>query len=72
MFYNESDPLGAYRMWYTTFSECPDNKTDDRGRYINCGDGRRWFLGLYANSSDGLILTLTLIVTVTLTLTGLT
>ena len=54
VFYNASDPLGAYRMWYTSFTECPDNVTDDKGRYVNCGGGGRWFLGLYANSTDGI------------------
>ena len=53
VFYNASDPLGPWRMWYTCFTECNDAALDTSGRYINCGDGKRWYMSLYATSADG-------------------
>jgi hypothetical protein len=53
VFHNASEPLGAWRMYYTSFTECNDQSKDSAGRYTNCGSGRRWYQALYATSDDG-------------------
>jgi len=40
--HNASDPLGAWRCWYTAFVTCEDNTRDAQGRYSKCGGGDKW------------------------------
>ena len=54
VFHDPKDPDGAWRVWYTTFTECASDKRDDQGRWVDCGSGKRWYGMLYANSSDGI------------------
>jgi len=52
--YNESDPRGAWRSWYTAFVTCEDNSRDAQGRYSKCGGGRRQVAMMTASSKDGI------------------
>ena len=55
VFYDRDDPNGVWRMWYTTFTVCPNpDHRDDKGRFVDCGGGDRGYGMLYANSSDGI------------------
>ena len=39
--HDPNDPNGKWRLWYDVFTKCNNDERDDKGRYINCGGGKR-------------------------------